>query len=380
MTIREFIFSEKRSDRINRHLLFWFCYWTFLSFLHATSPAMDVPYAILYSFSLIVPQVFFTYALISFVLPKYLLRSKYFFSFLWIVLFAIMTAILNYAILKYFTSKMIETIWHGRFFLGRNSSGVPNNFFMAFLVCFKGTMVAAAAACSIRLVKHWHLKEKRSLELLKEKTEAQLQLLKAQVHPHFLFNTLNNIYSKAQNESPGSAKMIIELSHILRYVLDEGKYGLVPLEKELQMLTDYINLEKMRYDDKLDLHVSLPSSAEGVYIAPLLLLPFVENCFKHGASKILNHPWINLKIELKATSLVMKLMNGKKSSRDTHDRRTGTGIEKVKKRLELLYKDKYDLQINEDEEVFVVNLTLELVMTTDPTVFDAPINTQLEYA
>jgi sensor histidine kinase YesM len=380
MTIKDFIFSEKRSDRIKRHLLFWFFYWFCLTFLHAASPNMNFPYAILYSFSLIVPQVFFTYALISFVLPKYLLKSKYFFSFLWIVLFVIMTAVLNYSILKYVTPKMTEAILHEPYDIGKHSSGIANNLFIALLVCFKGTMVAAAAACSIRLVKHWHLKEKRSLELLKEKTEAQLQLLKAQVHPHFLFNTLNNIYSKAQNESPGSAKMIMELSHILRYVLDEGKHVLVPLEKELQMLSDYINLEKMRYDDKLDLHLSLPSSTEGVYIAPLLLLPFVENCFKHGTSKMLHNPWINLKIELKATSLVMKLMNGKKSSQDTHDRHAGTGIENVKKRLELLYKDRYDLQINEDDEVFVVNLRLELVMATDQTVVDTPINIQLEYA
>src|SRR4030095_5290302 len=309
MTIRDFIFSEKKSDRIKRHLLFWFFYWVCLTFLHAASPIMKFPYAALYSFSLIVPQVFFTYVLISFVLPNYLLRSKYFFSFLWIVLFVVMTAIINYFILKYATPMMIATILHERFILGRLASGIPDNSFIALIISFKGTLVAAAGACSIRLVKHWHLKEKRSIELLKEKTEAQLQLLKAQVHPHFLFNTLNNIYSKAQNESPGSAKMIIELSHILRYVLDEGKYGLVPLEKELQMLTDYINLEKMRYDDKLELHLSLPSSTEDVNIAPLLLLPFVENCFKHGASKMLHHPWINLKIELKATSLVMKLMN-----------------------------------------------------------------------
>ena len=167
---------------------------------------------------------------------------------------------------------------------------------------------------------------------------------------------------------------------ILRYVLDEGKDGLVPLEKELQMLTDYINLEKMRFDDKLDLHLSLPSSAEGVYIAPLLLLPFVENCFKQSTSKMLTDPWINLKIELTATTLVMKLMNGKKYLHNTPDSHSETEFENVKKRLELLYKDRYDLQINEDDEVFVVNLTLELVMHTKPTVVDAPVNVQLEYA
>jgi sensor histidine kinase YesM len=334
----------------------------------------------LYNFSLAIPQVFFTYALISFVLPKYLLRSKYFFSLLWIVFFVVVTAIFNYSILKYVTPPLMKTILPESHTAGRNLSGIPDNFFMAFLICFKGTLVAAATACSIRLVKYWHLKEKRSLDLLKEKTEAQLQLLKAQVHPHFLFNTLNNIYSKAQNESPGSAKMIMELSHILRYVLDEGKDGLVPLEKELQMLVDYINLEKMRYGEKLDLHLSLPSNTGDVFIAPLLLLPFVENCFKHGTSKMRNHPWLNLKIELKSTSLVLKLMNGKKSSQGTHDGVAGKGVENVKKRLELLYKDKYELQINEDDEVFILNLSLELVMATGPTVADTPVNTQLEYA
>lgn len=380
MTIRDFIFSEKRSDRIKRHLLFWLSYWIFLTLLHATSPAMKAPYAIIYSFSLIVPQVFFTYVLISFVLPKYLLRSKYFFSSIWIVVFATMSAVLNYSILKYATPKMMEALLGELYTIGKHSSGIPDNFFMALLVCFKGTMVAAAAACCIRLVKHWHLKEKRSLELLKEKTEAQLQLLKAQVHPHFLFNTLNNIYSKAQNESPPSAKMIIELSHILRYVLDEGNHVLVPLEKELQMLTDYINLEKIRYDDKLDVHLSLPSSTENVYIAPLLLLPFVENCFKHGTSKMINAPWINLKIELRAKSLMIKLMNGKKYSQDIYDRRVEAGIENVKKRLELLYKDRYELQIDEDDEVFVVNLRLELMILPDPSVVHAPLNSQLEFA
>jgi LytS/YehU family sensor histidine kinase len=252
------------------------------------------------------------------------------------------------------------------------------NIWVDSVVASKGMLVAATAACSIRLFKYWHLKEKRNLELLKEKTEAQLQLLTAQVHPHFLFNTLNNIYSKAQYESPGGAKMIMELSHILRYVLDEGKRELVPLENELQMLTDYIHLERMRYDEKLDLHLSLPSKTEDVYITPLLLLPFVENCFKHGASKMLNNPWINLKIELQGTSLFMKLMNGKKTSVDTRNGREGTGIENVKKRLELLYKDKYDLQINEDEEVFVVNLTMQLVKTNQsplPQIETAPAAT-----
>jgi sensor histidine kinase YesM len=134
----------------------------------------------------------------------------------------------------------------------------------------------------------------------------------------------------------------------------------------------------MRYDEKLDLHISLPANTENVYISPLLLLPFVENCFKHGASKMLHQPWINLKIDLQQLTLSMKLMNGKKISWDTHNNRQGTGIENVRRRLDLLYKNKYHLQIDEDEEVFVVNLTLELV-TLNPAKNLQPVNTEKEY-
>jgi LytS/YehU family sensor histidine kinase len=245
-------------------------------------------------------------------------------------------------------------------FPGKSSYHVSDKLWVNLVSYTKGMLVAATAVCSIRLFKYWHLKEKRNLELLKEKTEAQLQLLTAQVHPHFLFNTLNNIYSRAQDESPGGAKMIMELSQILRYVLDEGKQELVPLDSELQMLTDYIHLEKMSYDEKLELHLLLPLKTTDLYITPLLLLPFVEYCFQHGISKTQNKPWINLKIELQDRSLVMKLMNGKETTQDANKDREATGMESVIKRLELLYRDKYELQINEDEEVFIVNLRLEL--------------------
>jgi sensor histidine kinase YesM len=387
MNIKHFIFSEKKSDRIKRHVLYCSCYWAYFTFFHivatgvpATSYFRNIPYATLEAFALFLPQIFFTYALLSFVLPKYLLKNKYLLSFVWIVFFLMITSVFVYLMLSYVNQPIMEAVLPRKYMVYnlRTSAG---NIFMGLVICGKGALTVSAGACSVKLVKYWHLKEKRNLELTKEKTEAQLQLLTAQVHPNFLFNTLNNIYSKAQTESPGSAKMIDELSHILRYVLYEGKRELVPLENELQMLIDYINLEKMRYDNKLDLYLSLPSKTEGVHMAPLLLLPFVENCFKHGTSKMLNNPWINLKIELRQTSFFMKLMNGKKDLQKTNARK-GTGIENVRKRLDLLYKNKYDLKITEDDEVFVVNLAMELVKITPTAIAQMPPPTVLkkEYA
>jgi LytS/YehU family sensor histidine kinase len=215
--------------------------------------------------------------------------------------------------------------------------------------------------------------------LLKENIEAQLQLLRAQLHPHFLFNTLNNIYSQTQLESPNGSKMIMGLSNILRYILYEGKNPLVLLKQELQMINEYIDLEKIRYGNKLDVHVLIPDKTNDIYIAPLLLLPFVENCFKHGTSNMLENPWINLTVELKDTTLVMKLMNGKTPLNGNVQEKQGIGINNVSQRLNLLYKDKFDLQIQEDEEVFVVDLKVELIKIKNNELDSIPVQPELVY-
>jgi LytS/YehU family sensor histidine kinase len=172
--------------------------------------------------------------------------------------------------------------------------------------------------------------------------------------------------------------MIMGLSDMLRYILYEGQKPLVPLQQELLMVNEYINLEKIRYGNKLDVHVLTPDKTDDIYIAPLLLLPFVENCFKHGASNMLQNPWINLTVELKETTLVMKLMNGKTPLNGNMQDKRGIGINNVSQRLNLLYKDKYDLQIREDEEVFVVDLKVELIKIKNKEQQGAPVQPQPE--
>ena len=367
MNIQRFIFSEERSDRIKRHLLFWFCYWFYFTALHAASPGgkaeisyfRNIPFATLEAFCLLVPQAFLAYAMLNFVLPQFLLRNRYLLSLVWFLFFAIATTFLCYVMFVKVAPVLMEALLPQRFMV-RNPRLKIQSFYISLIVSGKGSLMATGAVCSFKLIKYWYQKEKRNLELLKENTESQLKLLTAQVHPHFLFNTLNNIYSQTQTESPKGSKMIMQLSDLLRYILSEGNKTLVPLNKELQMLTDYINLEKVRYGNKLDLHVSTPGNTGNLEIAPLLLLPFVENCFKHGASKFLTNPWINLKIELKGSTMIMKLMNGKDVYQMDEPVKLGTGVDNVKKRLDLLYKDKYELQITDEAEVFVVDLKLEL--------------------
>lgn len=238
---------------------------------------------------------------------------------------------------------------------------VPEKWLLAYMSAMQGALTGAALAVSFKLFKHYYVKNLRNLQLQKENTAAQMQLLTAQVHPHFLFNTLNNIYSQTQLESPKGSKMIMGLSDMLRYILYEGQKPLVPLSQELTMISEYINLEKIRYDNKLDVHELAPAKANNLHIAPLLLLPFIENCFKHGTSKMIERPWISLTIELKDTTLIMKLMNGKVQNKESGKANAGIGISNVRQRLELLYPSRYDLQVREEEEVFVVDLRVELI-------------------
>jgi sensor histidine kinase YesM len=145
----------------------------------------------------------------------------------------------------------------------------------------------AGFAVMIKLTKRWWLNQKETEQLAREKTTAELQLLKAQIHPHFLFNTLNNIYYFTLTNSFRATEMIKTLSGMLYYILNECKQNLVPLDKEIKMIQDYMALEKLRYGEQMKMTVEIQEDHHGKLIAPLLLIPFVENSFKHGTSKCL---------------------------------------------------------------------------------------------
>jgi len=159
-------------------------------------------------------------------------------------------------------------------------------------------------------------------------------------------------------------------------MLYETNQPLVPLSKELQMIRDYIDLEKVRYGNKLDLHISFPEKTNDLNIAPLLLLPLIENCFKHGTSKILEQPWISLQITIQGREMQMKLLNGKINEPKNEGQLSGIGIRNVEKRLNLLYPDKHQFLITNDDEIFIVNLKIELEQIKETII--RPITTQPE--
>jgi len=366
MSPREFILSDKKEHRLLRHLSFWLLWGGYFSMTRHLNPLAymttgkfpELYKSVVESFFFLLPQTFLVYPVLYYVLPAYIFKQKYIQGLIWFILFFLIALFIHAFVVLFIPWDKIPWISNAKLLVTTNT--FQEKFFLAYLASLQGALTGVALASSFKMFKHYYSKSLHNQQLQQENSEAQLRLLMAQVQPHFMFNTLNNIYSQAQEESPKSAKMIMELSQILRYILDEGKKSRVPFENELQLVVDYINLEKIRYDDKLDLHYSFPKDVSDVTIAPLLLLPLVENCFKHGASKMINNPWINIKAELHKNKFSITLMNGKKDKISFDQNRKGTGLENVRRRLDLLYYNRYTLDINDGHDVFIVNLKIDL--------------------
>jgi LytS/YehU family sensor histidine kinase len=214
---------------------------------------------------------------------------------------------------------------------------------------------------SLKSLKNWYLKKMESEALTRANTNAELQLLKSQIHPHFLFNTLNNIYSYSLTNKPEAPGLVKKLKQTVHYMVAECNHAYVPLKNELNMIANYIELEKIRYGNRLSMQVELMNPDGNHSIAPLLMIPFVENSFKHGVSQMLDHPRITLKIYVEGNTLHFYLNNSKPPIAENQDLRKGIGLENVRKRLDLLYPDKHKLLILTKEDSFTVQM--EILMT-----------------
>lgn len=196
-------------------------------------------------------------------------------------------------------------------------------------------------------------------EVKKEKLHAELSYLKAQINPHFLFNTLNTIYSLSVEKSDQAPAAVVELSSMMRYVLDEANKDFVSLDKELNYIDNYIKLQQARFGKTADIVYSVSGSTAGKQIAPLLLIAFIENAFKHGINPEEDSE-IDIRINITGSKLHLLVHNKKVFVQKVNKEKTGIGIANTKKRLDMLYRGKHLLTINDHENDFSVNLVLEL--------------------
>lgn len=230
--------------------------------------------------------------------------------------------------------------------------------FLLIQIAIYGLFYMFLPVCCKFLRDQLRLQRKQS-ELQKKNIQLEMDFLKAQIHPHFLFNTLNNIYSLiTHNENKKSAEMVSGLSSLLRYALYDGKTEFILLEKEIGMIKDFIGLEEVRSDD-MHLVVKMPENIPDAKVPPFLLLPLVENAFKHGANSQLNHPCVKIELDILDHQLWLQVKN----SFDQEYRKEnsgGLGLLNLKKRLDYYYHDNYLLVTDEKDNIFIATLKLPL--------------------
>lgn len=229
--------------------------------------------------------------------------------------------------------------------------GVYKMFF--FLIYTTGTGMAAF------FLRRSILFRRENAEKEKLQKEMELTYLKEQVNPHFLFNSLNSIYSLARQQSPETPDVVMQLSELMRYQLESAKKDTVLLKEELEFIENYLLLEEKRLSDRCTIEFVIKGDLLQLRIAPMLLIPFVENAVKHGAQSTNEQSTIDISVALKNTTLYFCVVNSKPPMVATSER-PGLGLENVRRRLNLLYLNSHSLEIDDMEEEYRVNLSIDL--------------------
>jgi sensor histidine kinase YesM len=336
----------QRKSRWLLHLLFWLAVLLFYTVFFGYQ---NVSYKITFSFVIVLLPVTIitTYFLNYELIPNYLLQKKYIKFFLYFV----------YTLIVSFYIEMVTVM--GIFIAVAEMKMIelhPSNTNAIFLIA--GMYMVVFLGVAIKLVNQYNSNQVEIQKLKSDKIETELKFLKAQLHPHFLFNTLNNLYSLTLDKSDKASDVVLKLSELLDYVLYKCNSEFVPLNDEVNQLENYIELEKLRYGDRLDVDFRLRNIHDRVSIPPMLLMTLLENCFKHGVSKTMDNSWIKVDLEFNEETTLFKIVNSKHLPVPKPEKSGGIGLKNLQSRLQLIYKDKFELKIEEDTSYFSVGLKL----------------------
>lgn len=339
---------DKKRFRIPLHILFWISY-LFVFSIMSNLNYPDVPLGNLmirtaiYSLPIDITATYFT---IYFLMPRFLYTRRY--------LEFILSFILSAAFFILLTQISMYFLYTPRYF---PEIAFKQSFwkfpYYYFTVATYSIVILAAA---IKLAKRWVTSKDRESELEMQSLKSELSMLKLQISPHFLFNTLNNIDSLILNDRDKASEAVIKLSEIMRYMLYESQQASVPLEREIQYLKNLIELQQLRLTRKDFIEMNISGSTDNKNVPALLFVPFIENAIKH-CDKNVDSPGIVINMDIKDNGLTFEMFNFIPSSKTT-DSEGGIGLNNIKRRLELLFPGKHKLDIKNDENKFEVFLEL----------------------
>lgn len=330
------------------HLVFWSAVLVFYTLFFGYK---SVDYKITFSFVIILlPVTIITTYFLNYVLiPKYLFEKRYAKFFLYFIYTLIVSFYIEMGTIMLIFIAVAEL----------NISELhPSNTNAILLIA--GMYVVVFLGVAVKLVNHYTRSQVEIEKLKKEKIEAELKFLKSQLHPHFLFNTLNNLYALTLERSDKASDVVLKLSELLDYILYKCNAELVSLGQEVKQINNYIELEKLRFGDRLYVDFSPFQFTPTAMIPPMLLMTLVENSFKHGVSNTMLRSWIKIDLKLEHDQLIFNIMNSKQNVVDAKPEKAGgIGLQNLQNRLSLIYKDNYTLRIEEKKSSFGVRLVIK---------------------
>jgi two-component system LytT family sensor kinase len=345
-TIDAFIFSTRTDVRILRHSLFWLVDCLVVVLVLSADTNTIRPQLFLERLAIVPLTASITYFIIYFLIPSYS-KDHDWFKLAAGILLAVFGLLYG---IRYFRVAVVDPQ-----FTNLAQVSDPWNFLKVLRDSFRW-MPGIFAAIAIKMMKSRAELLRNNEALLRERNFSELSFLKAQMHPHFLFNTLNTLYSDGVVGGGKGNEIVLRLSNLLRFILEECNLPVVSIDKEIKVVEDYIQLEKLRHGNRLEIDYQVHVQGKPPNVSPLLLMPFVENSCKHSLSSMRGQ--VRIKIHIDAAPDVVKLY----IENDVGDKRSnlsiGTGITNVKKQLELLFKGAYSLIIREEADKYIVRLEM----------------------
>ncbi|MCK9219566.1 MAG: histidine kinase [Bacteroidales bacterium] len=325
------------------HILVWVAFFMIPLLFIESTPGRE-RFMVMGWFIQLLMALYFYYNF-SILIPRFLLRKKIWIYFLMLLFGLIVISGLNVLFMFFIAD-----------FMGHPH---PFHFWRSVFFPVYPMLMAFALSTAIRITLEYFQNEKQKREIEAEKLSSELAFLKSQVNPHFLFNILNNICSLARKKSDDTENAIIKLSQIMRYMLQDSKVEKVNLEKEVEYLQSYLELQRLRISETVKISFIISGRPELISIEPLLLIPFVENAFKHGVSYLEESEiLITLSAQRQKLSFVVENKIIENKEEELKESGSGIGLKNVIRRLDLLYPQKHDLKINDQQGKYRVELNI----------------------
>lgn len=349
------------------HIISWICYLVLQTVFLNSLLSFEV--ALYRSSQLVILHAALFYFNSMFLMPRLLEKRKYvlYISSLFGIL--MITVVALYLINNYI-KPFGDTMMTGRNFrldidrsILRNpgAKGTDGTIFItrSFMRYFSSNAAVILLSIVYRLVYREVVEEKRQVNLRNEHLLSEMNFLKSQVNPHFLFNALNNVYTLVHLKHDQAPAMLMKLSNMLRYMLYECNDEWVPVKKEINYINNYIELQQLKTEETQNIAISVDGLDYSVLIPPLLLIPFIENSFKHSGVEKVGNGWVRIDLKFSKQNIYFKIANSIPKIATAKDQIGGIGLENVRRRLELIFPNKFELNIEEDQQQYTVTLNID---------------------